>query len=132
MFTTIFDTLTELIAPKKTRLSRLLIMLIMILGIAFASVTFVFSEIKKQGISKSQLEIEKNRVTQIDKQLSNLYEKAYSPNDSSASAKGHDQNYFLKQIEFLKNQRAEAVKNIDDINKNPDTQLLIFTLLAGV
>ena len=46
--------------------------------------------------------------------------------------KDYDKTYFLKQIEFLKTQRNEAVKSIDEINKTPDTQVLVFTALAGL
>lgn len=127
---TIFDIFSELIAPK-TKFSRLLVLAMMLLGVTVAAVTLVFNEIKKQDISKSQLKIEQNRVAQIDKQLAGLYEKAYAPVDSAANSKGYDQTYFLKQIEFLKNQRVEAVKNIDDINKSPDVQIVMFTVLAS-
>jgi len=127
----IINILADIIAPK-TKFSRFFMLTLMLLVLIVASITLVFSELKKQDISKSQLEIEKNRVSQIDKQLTNLYDKAYAQTDSSDIAKGYNQSYFLKQIEFLKNQRVEAVKSIDDINKNPDTQVLVFTALAGI
>jgi hypothetical protein len=127
----IFNVISEILAPK-SKLSRLFFLTIMLLVLSVATITLVFSELKKQDISKSQLEIEKNRVSQIDKQLSNLYDKAYQEGDSISISKGYDKTYFLKQIEFLKTQRNEAVKSIDEINKTPDTQVLVFTALAGL
>lgn len=123
--------LLEILKPR-TRLQKLLVTLIMALTVLVALVSLLFNEIKKQDISKSQLEIEKNRVTQIDKQLSNFYSKTYSSSDTTSIMKGQNKEYFLKQIEFLKKQREDAVKNIDTINQSPDTQILIFTLLASV
>lgn len=116
----------------KPKLSRIFIAITVFVGVILASITLIFSEIKKQDITKSQLEIEKSRVSQIDKQLTTLYDKAYSQTDSGGIAKGPNQAYFLKQIEFLKRQRVEAVASIDNINKNPDFQVLVFTAFAGV
>ncbi len=127
----VINILADIIAPK-TKLSRLFLLTLMLLVLIVVSIILVFSELKKQDISKSQLEIEKNRVSQIDKQLTGLYDKAYAQTDSSDIAKGYNQSYFLKQIEFLKNQRVEAVKSIDDINKNPDAQVFVFTGLAAI
>lgn len=118
--------ISEILKPK-TRLSRLLMLALALL----VAITLIFSEIKKQDISKSQLDIEKNRISQIDKQLSNFYSKTYTQNDSISISKGYNKEYLLKQIDFLKKQREEAVKNIDNNSQNPDTQILIFTLLAG-
>jgi hypothetical protein len=127
----IFNILSEVLAPK-TRLSRILILTLMFIGLLSVVITLTFSELKKQDITKNQLEIEKNRVSQIDKELSNLYFKAYKENDSSSTAKGQYLKHHLNQIEFLKSQRIEAVRSIDEINKNPDVQIIVFTTLAGL
>tara|TARA_Y100000815_G_scaffold275793_1_gene317784 strand:- start:21771 stop:22910 length:1140 start_codon:yes stop_codon:yes gene_type:complete len=99
----------------------------MLLVVAFSMLILVINEIKKKDITKSQLEIEKNRISQIDKELSYLYEKTYSNSEASV-----EKEEMLSQITFLKEQRVEAVKNIDDINSGPDSQLLIFTIMALV
>lgn len=122
--------ISEILKPK-TRLSRLLMLTLTLLVALLGMITLIFSEIKKQDISKSQLDIEKNRISQIDKQLSNFYSKTYTQNDSISISKGYNKEYLLKQIDFLKKQREEAVKNIDNNSQNPDAQILIFTLLAG-
>lgn len=122
--------LSEFLRPK-SRLSKLIIYLFMLLVTLAIAITLVFNELKKKDITKSQLEIEKNRITQIDKHLEILYSKTYSSNDSLLIAKDFSKDNYLKQIDFLKNQRSEAVKNIDQINKNPDTEILIFTILAA-
>jgi len=122
--------ISEILKPK-TRLSRLLMLTLALLVALLGMITLIFSEIKKQDISKSQLDIEKNRISQIDKQLSNFYSKTYTQNDSISISKGYNKEYLLKQIDFLKKQREEAVKNIDNNSQNPDAQILIFTLLAG-
>jgi cell division protein FtsB len=127
----VIDIFSEILKTKP-RLSRLFMSLVMIMGLVLVLLTLVFNEIKKQDISKSQLEIEKNRVTLIDKQLSDFYSKTYSNNDSLSAKQEYDKIYLLKQIDFLKKQREDAVKNIDNINKNPDPQILIFTLLAAL
>lgn len=115
----------------KNRFKRLLVLIIMLAVVTLGLITLIFSELKKQDIRKSQLEMEKNRVTQIDKQLNHFYQQTYSQNDTVLINKTVT-DYYLKQIEFLKSQRVEAVKNIDDINQNPDTQLLIFTILVSI
>jgi len=91
----IFNVISEILAPK-SKLSRLFFLTIMLLVLSVATITLVFSELKKQDISKSQLEIEKNRVSQIDKQLSNLYDKAYQEGDSISISKGLRQNLLLE------------------------------------
>ena len=125
-FNIIFDLL-----KGKSRLSRLVMLTGAMLVVLVGVISLIFNEIKKQDITKSQLEIEKHRISQIDKQLSSFYNKTYSDNDSVSSVKGQNKDYFLKQIEFLKSQREEAVKSIDTINKDPDIQILIFTLLTA-
>lgn len=116
-------------ALPKNRFQRLVFLLIMTSVVFVGMTTLIFNEIKNLDIRKSQLEIEKSRVTQIDKQLNSFYQKTYSQNDSSLTHKVTTE-YYLKQIEFLKNQRTEAVKNIDNINQNPDSQILIFTIIV--
>lgn len=129
----LLNTLLSDFLRRKSTVTKLLMVLFVSIITLLAIVTLVFSELQKQDISKSQLEIEKNRVAQIDKQLTNFYSKTYSSNrDSLLISKGYNKDYFLKQIEFLKKQREDAVKNIDGINENPDTQILIFTILASV
>jgi hypothetical protein len=123
--------ITEILGAR-TRLSRLFVFTLMLLVLLLSTITLIFNELKKQDISKSQLEIEKNRVSQIDKQLSSLYSKAYQEIDSNSVKKGQDKAYFLKQIEFLKSQRGEAARSIDEINKAPDTQVIIFIIMSTV
>ncbi|MEJ5055070.1 hypothetical protein [Sphingobacterium sp. MYb382] len=116
---------------RKSILPRLVIYLFVLVFILTIGITLIFNEIKKKDITKSQLEIEKNRISQIDKQLEILYSKTYSSSDSLFSANSRNKGNYLKQIYFLKNQRGEAVKNIYTINKNPDTEILIFTILTS-
>ena len=116
----------DLLRPKST-IRKLFLLFSMLLVVAFSMLILVINEIKKKDITKSQLEIEKNRISQIDKELSYLYEKTYSNSEASV-----EKEEMLSQITFLKEQRVEAVKNIDDINSGPDSQLLIFTIMALV
>ncbi|MBE99107.1 hypothetical protein [Flavobacterium coralii] len=120
------DILKDLLRPKST-IRKLFLLFSMLLVVAFSMLILVINEIKKKDITKSQLEIEKNRISQIDKELSYLYEKTYSNSEASV-----EKEEMLSQITFLKEQRVEAVKNIDDINSGPDSQLLIFTIMALV
>ena len=119
--------ISELISPK-TKNSRLFFLIVAGLAAIVLAITLVFSEIKKKDITKSQLDIEKNRISQIDKQITNLYQKTYIESDSINSNK----EKFLKEISFLKTQREDAVQNVDKINEKPDTQILIFSVIAGI
>lgn len=121
----------DIFSPK-AKLSRLLMLTLMLMVLISAIITLTFSEIKKQDITKSQLEIEKNRVSQIDKELSVLYSKTYKENDSTGVSRGIEIKNNLTQIDFLKSQRVEAVKSIDEINKNPDIEVVVFTLIMGL
>ncbi|GEM_PF-2298522 len=129
MYNLITNILSEFLSPK-TKISRLLVLTLMSIFSIAAAITIIFSELKKKDIVNSQLEIEKSRVTEIDTQLSNLYQKTYIQSDSINTFSNKDK--LLKEITFLKAQREDAVKSIDKINKNPDTQILIFTILAGI
>jgi len=123
------ETFSEFLSPK-TKLSRLLVLTLMLItAIAFA-ITITFSELKKKDIINRQLEIEKNRITKIDEQVSSLYQKTYVQSDSINTFSNKDK--LLKEITFLKAEREDAVKNIDKINQNPDTQILIFSIIAGI
>jgi len=119
--------ISELISPK-TKISRLFFLFATGIVAIVLAITLVFSEIKKKDITKSQLDIEKNRISQIDKQITNLYQKTYIESDSINSNK----EKFLKEISFLKTQREDAVKNVDKINEKPDTQILIFSVIVGI
>lgn len=129
MIHSIIEIISEFLSPK-TKLSRLFILTLMALFLIAVAITVTFSEIKKKDIINSQLEIEKNRITKIDKQISNLYQKTYIQSDSINTFSNKDK--LLKEITFLKAQREDAVKSIDKINENPDTQILIFTLITGI
>jgi uncharacterized membrane protein YhaH (DUF805 family) len=127
MINSIPHIISELISPK-TKISRLFYLMAIGLAAIILSITVLFSEIKKKDITKNQLEIEKNRISQIDKQITNLYQKTYVESDSINLNK----DKFLKEINFLKSQREDAVKSVDKINESPDTQILIFSVIAGI
>ncbi|MFD2247140.1 hypothetical protein [Pontibacter ruber] len=90
--------------------------------------SFVLREIEQKDITNSKLDIEKSRITQIDKQLSSLYSKTYT---DSTSLNSPERAKVLEQIEFLKRQRDEATQYLDELNQKPSTELLIFVTIAG-
>lgn len=101
-------------------------MILLISFLTFGSITVVvFSSnaIRNQTITESQLAIEKGRVNNIDKQLANVYRKLYEQSESPVS-----QNYIKNEVNFLREQREEAVKNIDNINNSPEGFLNIYAL----
>jgi len=107
----------------KGRLQNLLKLLIaVVVGITLAA-TLVISQISKKEVQSSQLLIEKDRITLIDKQLGYLYQKVYNTSDSALTQKT------LKQITFLKLQRSEATENIDKINTEPKGEVLVFSIV---
>lgn len=93
---------------------------------SFAVIGVYFSEIQKKDVRQSQLSIEKERIENIDKQLGVLYKKAYSNTDTVPV------KTFLNEIQFLKAERVEAVKSIDDINKTADSPTLIFAVTLSL
>jgi hypothetical protein len=111
----------------KNRRGRIFALLLATIITLLLLSTLIITEYKKQGIRSSQLEIEKNRITQIDKQMTGLYTQAYAESDTSNF---NTRSKILEQIKFLKDQRLDAEKSMDDINKNPDTQILIFTAIT--
>jgi hypothetical protein len=113
------------------KLRRLFILICMVSGAGAILITLTFNQITKRELKNNQLKIEAERVSQIDKLIAAYYQKTYNTKDTLPNKLQTD--LYLNQIAFLKTQRQEAVKVIDEVNSSPDAQVLIFTiLLAGV
>ncbi|MES3017495.1 MAG: hypothetical protein V4721_06945 [Bacteroidota bacterium] len=118
------DSVVEILLPRN-RFPRLITLLLITVFLCLGAIGIALSEFKKKDILNSQLEIEKNRVSMIDKGLQTLYSKTYISNDSI-------QKNLLSQIEFLKKQRIDAVSSIDKINDSPDSQMFLFSMVLAI
>lgn len=125
--TTLFTT------SRKAKYIRIFLGLLAITSIGI----IIFSnEINKRETDKTRIKIEQERIQTIDKKLSLMYEKLYKEASGTDSSKIKGLGLISKQIiqdaEFLKKQRIDAEKAIDEINKKPDSYSLIFATIISV
>lgn len=109
-----------------SKVSSLLPILLAVMVGMIGILTVGFNEIKKKNVSQSLLQIETDRIANIDAQLSQLYKSVYI-NTDSLPLKNQ-----LNQIQFLKEQRIDAVKQIDTTNKFEDSPTTIFSVALAI
>lgn len=84
------------------------------------------NEDKVFNASKSLSSLETNRIERIDSQLTILYANVYTSNDSLIIKKS------LQEIQFLKEQRFDALKSIAETKKQEDSPTTLFTVVLAI
>lgn len=123
-----YSTVLDALLPKGKARQAIFFVLITVSAVLLSALLLI-NELSKKDIKQSQLQIEKNRISQIDKQLGTIYNRIYNSNDSIFA---FNSRKYLEQAKFLKSQRIEAITNIDTVNNDPNGEIAIFGVVTSV